>query len=632
MTEKSIEQLVGKLDEPPTERFSALTPPVGRFRRLITSSATIAVITWLVAVPVAMLLPRVAGLDPFVERGAFVPIAAGAVLLVAGCVVAMWWRAGEWVSAVAAGLFAAWVALALQVGLTGTPFGYAGLQSDNGRMTTAAVQYTVHFWSTDTFVEGIPSEYPPLFPWLVGRASLLLGIPAWRLVGPAEVLLLSFAVLAGYLMWRRLVSAPVALVAAATILLAYGVPFKPFTIVALVVTIPWVISTFTDPPRGRLHWLPAGVIGGLIVMTYHGWLTFAAVGILAIIVAGYRKAESRSQYGKHVLLTVLVAFVVASPYVVPYGYALLTSGGGQPLSDLYLTNQITNEGFPFLDADLFGLLQLVGLAGLVLLRQRTFWARPMLYLVLGAYVFWLVLGIRFLMTGHTTLFYYVARFNSAVLAVAGVLALVHVLPLLARRLSVVPPYRAGAAVVAVTLLWVGYTYWQDWRPRPWWDADEINNYSAMSHLEPLPDCTYPQFRPTGMKGIDCLPVDRIEAAVERVRGDDARPHTLSVDERLFSFLPWNAYMGSDRTSAGTLVRFDDRMAELVRLSKISDPDDFAAATQDTAYGPIDVLVLGRVDDDLWAFREAQFRARQFDPAEWEVIDRPDWTVVVAIRR
>ena len=625
MTE--IEPLVDERREPPTEQFSALSPPAGRVRRFLTSSATIAVVTWLVAVPVAMVAPRVADLDPFTERGAFVPIAAGAVLLAVGCAVSMWWRAGEWVSAVAAGLFAAWVALALQVGLTGTPFGYAGLQSDNGRMTASALQYTTHFWSTDTFVEGIPSEYPPLFPWLVGRTSLVTGIPVWRLVGPAEVLLLSFAVLAGYLMWRRLVSAPVALVCAATILPVYGIPFKPFTIVALVVTIPWVISTFTDPPRGRLHWLPAGLVGGLIVLTYHGWLTFAAVGILAIIVAWYRKAENRGQYVRHVLLTALVTFVVASPYLVPFGLATLTGGGGQALSDLYLTDEITNKGFPFLDPTLLGVLQLVGLGGLIWFRQRNFWARPMLYLVLGAYVFWLVLGIRFLMNGHTTLFYYVARLNSAVLAVAGVLTLVHVVPLLARRITAVPPYRAGAAVVAVTLLWVGYTYWQEWRPR----ADQIN-YSTMSHLEPLPDCTFPRYKPA-LHGVGCLPVDEIEAAVEQVRGPGARPHTLSVDERLFAYLPWRAYMGADRTSAGTLVRFDDRMAELALLARTTNPDNFDSSTKGIEFGPIDVFVLGRADDGKrYTFRDVSFSPSQFGSGAWKVVDRPDWPVVVIIRR
>lgn len=630
MTEKSIETLVDERHEPPTEEFSAVKPPVSRARRFITSPATIAVLVWLVATPVGMLIPRVAGLDPFLERGAFLPIAAGAVLLVLGCAVAMWWRAGRWVSDVGAALFAAWVALALQAGLIGTPYGYVGLQSDNGRMTAAALRYTVNFWSTDTFVEGIPSEYPPLFPWLIGRASLIFDIPAWRLIAPAETLLLSFAVLAGYLLWRRLVSPPVALVIAATILPVYSVPFKPFTIIALIITVPWVISAFTDPPRGRLHWLPAGVIGGLIVLSYYGWLTFGAVGILAIMIAAYRRAANRGQYLKHVGLTALVALVVASPFVVPYAWAMLTQAGGQALSDLYMTDEITNKGFPFLDLSLLGVLQLIGLAGLVWFRQRNFWAWPMLYLVLGAYVFWLLLGIRFVLTGHTTLFYYVARLNAAVLAAAGVLTIAHVVPLLARRMSVVRPYRAGAAVVAVVLLWSGYTFWQEYRPRPE-IVPTLTNYATVAHLEPLPDCTFSAFKPA-INGVGCLPVNEIQEAVEEVRGPDDRPYTLSVDERLYAFVPWRAYMGADRTSAGTLVRFDDRMAEVVRLSEITDPDELAEATENTEFGPIEVFVFARRGEDAFGFREATFRTSQFDSPEWEVMDRRDWPVVVVVRR
>lgn len=607
-----------------------LTPPRGRTHRLLTSGATIAIVTWLVATPVAVLLPRIADFSPFTERGSFAPVAAGAVLLVACCAVSMWWRAGEWVSAVAAGLFAAWVALMLRVGLTGTPFGYAGLESDNGRMTAAAVQYTVHFWSTDTFVASVPSEYPPLFPWLIGRSALILDIPAWRLVGPAEVLTLSFAVLIGFLMWRRLVPAPVALVCSATVLLVYGVPFKSFTIAALVVTVPWVIAAFTNPPKGRMHWLPAGLIGGLLVLTYYGWLTFAVLGLVAVIVGGWRRSTERRHYVRHVLLTIAVATVVGSPYLVPYLLALFTKGG-QALSDLYLTDQITNTGFPFLDLSLLGVLQLVGLGGLVWFRQRTHWAWPMLYLVLGAYGFWLILGIRFLINGHTTLFYYVARLNGTVLAVAGVLTLVHVVPILARRLDVVASYRAGAAVVAVALVWVGYSYWQDWRPQSVSTTVDAS-YATMAHLEPLPDCTYPQYRPP-LPAIPCLPADQIQAAVARVRGAGVRPYTLSVDERLFAYLPWQAYMGSDRTSASTLARFDDRMAELHRLTAITDPAAFARATSDTRFGPIDVFVLDRVDHGRhWAFRDADFSPSQFDPARWQIVDRPGWSVVVAIRR
>ncbi len=598
--------------------------------RVLGGDAPVAVVTWALTAPAALVWARRIDVDPMSEQGAFLPIGAGAVLLVLVGVLAWQPFATRWISAVAAGLFAAWVAFALQVGLIGTPFGYAGLQSDNGRMTAAVVRYSATAWSSDTFVEDVPSEYPPLFPWSVGRLSLLTDTPAWRLVAPAEVLLLSFGVVVGFVMWSRLVQPPVALACSAVSLLVYGVPFKPFTTVALVVVVPWLIATFTHPPRGRLHWLPAGVIGGLVVLTYHGWITFAFIGVLAVVVGGFRRAPDRRAHLRHVVLTVLVMSLVASPYLLPYGWALLTTEGGQALSDLALTAEITDTGFPFLEVSILGALQLVGLGGLVWLRGTTFWAWPMLQLVLGAYAFWLVFGLRFVVTGHTTMFYYVARLNGELLATAGVLTLAYVGPVLLER-GIQPPRGFGAAVVAVSLVWVGYGYWQEWRPRPAMLGTQ-GDFSVMAHLEPSPTCTWPRYKPD-IAWVGCLPAAQIRAEVESVRGAGDRPHTLSGDERLFSFLPWRAYMGVDRNAAGTLTRYDDRLAELVRLAGIRDPAELARATEDTEFGPIDVFVIGRVDEGRrWNFQTAEFRPRQFASPAWKVVDRPEWPVVVIIRR
>jgi hypothetical protein len=601
-------------------------------RRLVTSPSAVAVVVWLVTAPLAMLAVRAADLDPIDQRGAFLPVAALVVLIGAGCLLARWWRADEMLSAVAAGLLGAWVALAMQVALTGTPYGYAGLQSDNGRTTAAATKYSVTMWSSDTFIDDLPSEYPPLFPWLVGRASALSDVPAWRLVAPAEILLLSFAVVAGYVMWRRVLSGPTALLCSALVLPVYAVPLKPFAVLVLVVIAPWAIATFTRPRKGGLHWLPAGVVGGLMVLTYHGWLTFGAVGILALILSTWRRTGDRS-YLVHVGLVVAVAFVVSSPYVVPLAVALVVQGGGDAVSDLSLTPEITDGGLPFLRPDVVGVLQLVGLVGLLWFRQRLSWSRSLLYLVAGAYVFWAVLGVRFVLTGHTTMFFYAVRLSGYLLAVAGVLVLARTVPVLLRRLDVRAPDRIGVAVVALVLLFAGFTHWQTWRPHEQMATDDASNFALFAHLEPLPDCTLPRHRPEDVPPLGCLPVDGIRAAVEEVRGAGTRPYTLSGDERLFAFLPWRAYVGVDRTSAGTLVRYDDRMAELERLSRIRDPREFERASSDTEFGPIDVFVLGRVEEgQKWAMWDVEFRPDQFDPDAWKVIDRPEWPVAVAVRR
>ena len=110
--------------------------------------------------------------------------------------------------------------------------------------------------SSDGIVPSVPSNYPPLFPWLVGRTSALIHTPAWRLLGPAEAITLSFAVIAGYLLWRYLAPGPVALALSLPVLLCFSLPEKAYEILALAVFVPWAVATFGDPPR------PAGRAAG----------------------------------------------------------------------------------------------------------------------------------------------------------------------------------------------------------------------------------------------------------------------------------------------------------------------------------------------------------------------------------
>jgi hypothetical protein len=571
--------------------------------------------------------------DPFAIRGSFVPLAAGGALLTLTLLLAWWRRAGDRVAAVAAGLFAAWLAMALQVALNGTPFGFGGLGGDQGRMSAAVTRYMVTPWLSDGIVEGVTSEYPPLFPWLVGRTARLVGVPAWQLLPLAQILLTSFAVLAAFLMWQRLVPPPVALACSAVGLLVFSHPNKAYSVITLFVFVPWLIASFANPPRGRLHWLPAGIIGGLIILSYYGWFPFSVIGVLIILVAAWRRAENRKRYVLHVLGIGITATVVASPYLVAYGHAMLTKGG-QTVSDLYQSFEIPDNGFPFLEPTLLGALQLTGLAGLVWYRQRTWWAWPLLYLCVGSYLFWVIMGVRYVLNEHTMLIHYVPRLTGITLAAAGVLTLAFGAPALARRLNLVAPYRFGAAVIAVTMVWVGFTYWHDWRPRPTLGSTptsiDLADYSTLAHLERLPDCTYPLYPPE--RRPVCLPVNEIRGAVESSLGEGARPATLSFSEQLFSFLPWRGYMGIDRTSANSLVHWDDRYAEVIRLSQVRDPAEFARQSANTKFGPIDVFVLAPGEGDTWNVIDMSFRREQFDPSQWTIVDDLSQPLMVAIRK
>src|SRR5690349_11821651 len=271
----------------------------GRLARLNPSLA--ALMTWLVCLPVAFAAAALGPADPFRLRVAMVPVVvAVAGVIVAG--IASRRLPADLASGIGAGLFGGWTAFTLRTALHGTPFGFGGLGSDPGRLAAMANTYS-HAWrSSDGIVPSVPSNYPPLFPWLVGRTSALIHVPAWRLLGPAEAITLSFAVIAGYLLWRYLAPGPVALALTLPVLLCFSLPDKAFEILALEILVPWAIATFGEPPRGRrLHWLPAGLIGGLSILLYWAFIMFVALGVLALAVVTWRASAERGRYVRHVV-------------------------------------------------------------------------------------------------------------------------------------------------------------------------------------------------------------------------------------------------------------------------------------------------------------------------------------------
>ena len=179
-------------------------------------------------------------------------------------------------------------------------------------------------------------------------------------------------VIAGYLLWRRLLPGPLALAVTLPVLLCFSLPSKAYEVLALAVFIPWAVATFGDPPRGRLHWLPAGLIGGLSIVLNWAFIIYGALGILALAVLTWRASPDRARYVRHVVLTILVAVVVASWYWIPYlGWGLLH--GSSQVDDLFQGGGIQNSPLLFLSPTPLGVLELIGVAGLVWWRGRVWW-------------------------------------------------------------------------------------------------------------------------------------------------------------------------------------------------------------------------------------------------------------------
>ena len=160
------------------------------------------------------------------------------------------------------------------------------------------------------------------------------------------------------------------------------------------------MATFGDPPRGRLHWLPAGLIGGLSILLYWAFIVFGALGVLALAVLTWRASPDRARYVRHVALTVVVALVVASWYLIPYlGWGLLH--GSSQVEYQYQGGGIQDSPLLFLSPTPLGVLELIGVIGLVWWRGRVWWGKPLLLLTGGIYAYWLLGLASFVLANHT---------------------------------------------------------------------------------------------------------------------------------------------------------------------------------------------------------------------------------------
>jgi hypothetical protein len=578
---------------------------------------------WLIGLAAAAVLPPVLGLNPFAVRSAMVPLEIGMLLLIA--VALVWrWRPSASVIGAAAGLYAGWIAFTMRMALSGTRYGFDGLYSDALRLTALATRFSTTWHSADGIVGTVPSEYPPLYPWLVGRASAITGIPAWQLMGPAAAVVMSGAVLAAFLLWRRMVPDLVALAVAILSLAVDDRPQKAHEIIALIVLVPWVLAAFARPPRGRLHWLPAGIIGGLIVLTYQGYLLFAGAAIIVFLVLGWRE----SGYLRHVVLTVVVAAVTASWFLIPYlGFGALH---GLEMTDTFQSALMTDSPFPFLEMTPVALVELIGVAGLLWYRQREWWATPLLLVTLSTYLYRLVAMIGFSMNGHTKVFQYTDRMVGVVLAIAGLLTIIRAVPALKA-----PPPGIGPAAVAVLACWSAVTGWQIWMPgQPpnttgRYQRAATDHYTSASRAfaQQLPGGAWQARKPRGLQ-FGTIPVEEIERDVRQVRGTvtsgAGTPTVLSYSEQLYVFLPWNGYEPTAMSATAATVHWFSRFKELRQLAKIQDPAAFAQRSANTKFGAIDAFLLAdqhNAQGEVWTWQPWDWSQRlTFRPAQFSATD------------
>jgi hypothetical protein len=430
-------------------------------------------------------------------------------------------------------------------------------------------------------------------------------------------------------------------------LLCFSLPAKAFEILALAVFIPWTLATFGEPPRGRrLHWLPAGLIGGLGIVLHWEFIIYGALGVLALAVLTWRASPERGRYVRHVALTIVVALVVASWYLIPYaGWGLLH--GSSQVDDLYQGGGIQDSPLMFLAPTPLGVLELIGVIGLAWWRGRVWWGKPLLLLTGSAYAYWLLGLAAFSLSGHTGLLQDTPRLIGPLLAAAGVLTIAHTAPGLVRRLSVrTVPTGLPALALCLLITWTAVTSWQAWMPGA--PASQNGLYQPAVSTTPneatnafttaLPDGSYPSAAPASLRQ-PWFPTDPIRKDVASVLGAGAAPVTLTTSEVLFAYVNWPGFIGVSMGAAGTNTNWPARYAALRELSRVTSPAAFATASARTAFGPVDVFILKRTSPAQWAWQPFDapypaitFTPAQFSPDSFTVFTNLPGNLVLAVRQ
>lgn len=612
-----------------------------RLRVLIPSTtAWVACLTWLVALPVGVLVVRLINLNPLKTQGVVAPVAYAlmGVIVLAGLALVI--RA-EWFTGVAAGVFAAWCGVTIAANLVGTPFGYGSMGGDAGRMSALVTHFSTTWLPTDAADPALPPEYPPLYPMLIGRVAALTGHEAWSLLGTAQALFISASILAAFLLWRRLVPSGIALALSGTVLIGINEPSKGNEVFALAVFLPLVLATFA-PPKGvrALNPFLAGLVFGLMVPLYPNFLILGILGIGLVMVVGWRAAEEPRAYAVHAGITVGLAVLLSSWYLGPLIVAY-SQGQTQVVADLFKSGVLAGGQFQLFGSNsiLLFALQVIGAVGIVILWRRAWWAQPTGLLLAGVLIVKAVMLLRFVVTSHSFMLLYVPYLFRFAVAVAGVLTLWELWRLrgsgLLERLGA-PRRLSGVVAVAALIGVIAQTSWTAWLPAPAGSFDvqgvPLSTQASMAtqaHKEYLPDGSPPRYPARFMT--PGLPATQIYGLIDTDLGKAADPVVLSADQRVFSFRDFRNFLPLARESSNALTRWDDRKQVLDRIAGIRNPGQMARALADTEFGPIDVLVLQAVSG-RWTWHRVEFSKTAFDDPRFSVHSGLPGGYVVITRR
>lgn len=520
----------------------------------------------------------------------------------------------------AIGLLGGLLASVVWLSLNGTPYAVNGIGGDAGRLSAMATKYTHHIYPLDAYVKGVFSEYPPLYPWLIGRvAQLLDGNRAWELMRPAQALTFGLVPICGYWAWRTIKTAWVAVGATIASFVLFPNVYKPFEVLALAVAVPWFLwlwTTLRSPKQAGVlgaRCAGVGLIGGSLVSIYVPYVVFALPAVAVAIMVAVRRVGLKITAWR-VLIIGAAVLVASGWWVIPY-VAQALSVGGQLVGDRFAPSWMTRQ-FPVANLfrpDFASVLVLAGLVVLPIAARSADWARALGLMALSVWSYRLLAGWLFGVTGGTRFFSYTTPVLKAISLIALTLAAQRIWVAVRDRspfLEWRTPLGLTVPFLVVGLMGASLAALQFPAKGPIDTGDVASELSALAYGAyewSTPDGTCPSSVPC--RQLDVTALDKFVRENVSRKPDDF-PVMISAVEEVASWLPWYYYLPLVRSASATAVKWDERHAILAQLSRAS-PDRFASAVAQIPWGPIDGFLLLREQDGSLSILDIRFSIDQF---------------------
>lgn len=535
-----------------------------------------------------------------VTRGLATAVSVGLLVLVA---VLLWqWRTADhrprWRGALTylvsylspAGLTIA----TLGIPLSATRLWLDGLQVDQLFRTQFLTRTATNFGYQDMNYLDMPTYYPLGWFWGGGRLANLLDMPGWEVYQPWALVSLATAAALLVPVWQALTgSLPLAttLALANTAVTLSMAADEPYAAIVGMGIAPAVVMA-ARAVRGS--WLAvAGVAVYLGVSATMYTLFVGVTALIAIVLTIHYFWTAERSIGPFLRLMVmgLGSMAIAAISWGPYLYLVATADyKPSSVAQHFLPSEGTQVPLPFFEFSALGFFSLLGLLYLVLRSTR----RPLLIATIVLYG-WVLASMLMTLLGSTLLGFRIELPIALVLSTAGFFALadtdrtkvVHFFE--SRKINLSARQLSGAFTVLLVAASIGYA-----QQISVTNEDEIDHaYTDTDGYGERAD----QYAPGSAKYFPEI------VATLGSAGHSPQQTVLLTDENsLLSYYPYYGFNGFTSHYANPMGQYTERNDTIkhwaeASFDELADPQDFAAALEDTEWKGPDVFVFRGDEDD-----------------------------------